>query len=108
MSTEIARPWALMRHHRGWADIFHIEAEAGATVTGRYPDRDADEEMTLNNYAVLARFESHDDAKAARDRGLAERRRHDPTVDAAEAALKAAEQARDEAWMAALKGEGVS
>src|SRR4051812_26431021 len=103
MSAQIARPWALMRHHRGWADLFRIESEAGDTVTGFYPDREADEHVTLRAYAVLARFSSAEAAKAARERGLAERRRHDGAVEQAEAALKAAEQAREDAWIAGLQ-----
>ena len=104
MSQEIAKPWALMRHHAGWADIFHVESETADSVTGFYPDREANEPTTYNAYAVLARFASVDDARAARERGLTERRKHDAAVDAAEAALKAAEKAREDAWVAGLRG----
>jgi hypothetical protein len=103
MSAGIAKPWALIRHHRGWADIFRIDAETGDSVTGVHPERDSDEPVTYRGYAVLARFASADAAKAARERGLAERRKHDAAVDQAEAALKAAEQAREDAWVAGLK-----
>jgi hypothetical protein len=100
----IARPWALMRRHAGWADIFLIEAETADGVSGVYPDRAAEERVSYTAFAVLARFATVEAAREARERALAERRRHDGAVDAADAALKAAEQARDAAWVAALKG----
>jgi hypothetical protein len=92
-----------MRHHAGWADIFHVESETTDSVTGSYPDRDASEPVTYNAYAVLARFPTVEAAKAARERGLMERRKHDAAVDQAEAALKAAEKAREDAWVAGLR-----
>lgn len=101
--AQIARPWALMRHHPGWADLFVIESESRDGVTGRYPDRDSDERVTHTNYAVLARFASADAAREARERALVERRRHDEAVDQAHEALKAAEKAREDAWVAALR-----
>ena len=103
MSQEIAKPWALMRHHAGWADIFHIDSETADSVTGFYPDREASEPTTYNGYAVLARFATVEAARTARERGLTERRKHDAAVDAAEAALKAAEKAREDAWVAGLQ-----
>ena len=103
MTDGIARPWALIRHHRGWADLFRVETETAETVTGVHPDREGEEPVTYRAYAVLARFESLEAAKAARERGLGERRKHDPAVEQAEAALKAAEQAREDAWIAALR-----
>jgi hypothetical protein len=102
----IEKPWALMRHHAGWADIFHIEAETAEGITGSYPDRETDEQVTYTAYAVLARFATMEAARAARERGLAERRKHDAAVDAAHAALKAAEKAREDAWVAGLRGTG--
>ncbi|HVN01292.1 MAG TPA: hypothetical protein VMT68_13870 [Caulobacteraceae bacterium] len=101
--AEIARPWALMRHHAGWADVFHVEAETPDGVTGFYPDRESDERVSYTNYAVLARFATAEAARAARERGLMERRKHDEAVDRAHAALKAAEQAREDAWVAGLR-----
>ena len=101
--VEIAKPWALMRHHPGWADVFRIEAETRDGVTGYYPDRESEERVTHTNYAVLARFASTEAAREARERALAERRRHDEAVDRAHAALKAAEDAREDAWLAALR-----
>ena len=83
MSAEIARPWALMRHHAGWADIFKIESEGPEGLTGFYPDRQSDERVTYTTYAVLARFATLEAARSARERGLAERRKHDAAVDAA-------------------------
>ncbi|HEV2363310.1 MAG TPA: hypothetical protein VGS12_03835 [Caulobacteraceae bacterium] len=103
MPAKIARPWALMRHHAGWADIFLIEAETADGVTGSYPDRESDEQVVYNAYAVLARFDSQEAARQARERALLERRRHDPAVDAARAALEAAEKQREAAWVAALR-----
>ena len=103
MSSEIARPWALMRHHAGWADIFRVEAETADGVTGVYPDRETDEQVSYRSYAVLARFATQEAARAAREQGLAERRKHDDAVDAAEAALKVAEKAREDAWVAGLR-----
>ena len=104
MAGEIDKPWALMRRHAGWADIFHIEAETADGFTGYYPDRESDERVSYTNYAVLARFDSQEAAKAARERALVERRKHDTAVDAAHEALKAAEKAREDAWVAALRG----
>ncbi len=103
MSGTIARPWALMRHHAGWADIFFIESETPDGVSGHYPDRDSDERVAYNAYAVLARFDSQEAARAARERGLLERRKHDAAVDAAHDALKAAEKAREDAWIAGIR-----
>ena len=106
MTSDIKRPWALMRHHAGWADIFRIEAETpDGGVTGFYPDRQSDERVSYTGYAVLARFETVEAAKAARERGLMERRKHDAAVDAAAAALKAAEKAREDAWVAGLRAD---
>jgi hypothetical protein len=103
MSAQVARPWALMRHHAGWADIFRVESETAESVTGVYPDRASDEQVTYTAYAVLARFATLEGARAARERGLAERRKHDKAVDQAVATLKAAEKAREDAWVAGLR-----
>src|ERR1700722_15401072 len=40
VSERMERPWALMRHHAGWADVFHIESETPDSITGFYPDRE--------------------------------------------------------------------
>ena len=106
MSDQIQKPWALMRHHAGWADVFHIDSETAEAVTGFYPDRESDERTSYTNYAVLARFDTAEAAKAARERALTARRAHDAAVDAAYAALKAAEKAREDAWVAALRAGG--
>jgi hypothetical protein len=95
-----------MRHHPGWADLFLIESETRNSVTGCYPDRDSDERVTHTNYAVLARFAGAEAAREARERALGERRRHDEAVDLAHAALQAAEKAREDAWVAALRAAG--
>ena len=104
--ADIPKPWALMRRHAGWADIFRIESETADGVTGYYPDRESDERTSYTNYAVLARFDSVEAARAARERGLMERRKHDAAVDAAADALKAAEKAREDAWVAGLRAPG--
>lgn len=103
MSADGAKPWALMRHHAGWADIFRVESETADGVTGFYPDRESDERTSYKTFAVLARFATVDAAKAARERGLSERRKHDAAVDQAHDALKAAEKAREDAWVAGLR-----
>ena len=56
------KPWALMRHHAGWADVFHVEAETADGVTGCCPI--AEQASTgYTNYAVLARFDTAEAAK---------------------------------------------
>jgi len=103
MGQGIVNPWALMRHHAGWADIFRVESETAEAVTGFYPDREPGEHVTYTTYAVLARFSTVEAARAARERGLAERRKHDAAVEEAHTALKAAEKAREDAWVAGLQ-----
>jgi hypothetical protein len=103
MSAGIAKPWALMRHHAGWADIFRVESETAEGLTGCYPDRESDEQVTYTAFAVLARFSTLEAARAARERGLAERRKHDDAVEQAQSALKAAEKVREDAWVAGLQ-----
>lgn len=99
----IERPYALLRHHAGWADVFHIEAETASTITGRHPDRDPGDAATYNPRAVLARFATLDAARAAREAALATWRAHDPAVREAEARLREVEQAREAAWLACLR-----
>ncbi len=104
MSTQTAKPWALMRHHAGWADVFHIDSETVDAVTGYYPDRETvGPPVTYSVRAVLARFDTFEGAHAAREGGVAEWRKHDVGVREAEAALKAAEQVREKAWTDWLK-----
>ena len=99
MSSQIAKPWALMRHHAGWADVFRIDSETTDAVTGAYPDRETvGPPVTYSVRAVLARFDTFEAAHAAREGGVAEWRKHDVGVREAEAALKAAEQTREKAW----------
>jgi hypothetical protein len=105
MSGDIARPWALVRRHAGWAEILLIQSETPDTATGVRPGREDEEPVTFNAYAVLARFDTAEAARAARERGLIERRKHDAAVDAAEAALKAAEKVREAAWIAGLRAD---
>ena len=105
--SEMERPWALMRHHAGWADVFHIETESADSITGFYPDRETvGPPVSYSMRAVLARFPTLEAARAARESGVAEWRKHDGAVKAAETALSAAEQAREDAWVAWLKSEG--
>jgi hypothetical protein len=59
-------------------------------------------QVTYTAFAVLAGFATMEAASAARERSLVERRKHDAAVELAEATLKAAVQAREDAWIAAL------
>ena len=104
MSNEIEKPWALMRHHAGWADVFRIENATAESVTGFYPDRETvGPPVTYSVRAVLARFPTFEAAHAAREGGVAEWRKHDAAVREAEAALKVAEKTREDAWVNWLK-----
>ena len=103
MTDAIAKPWALMRHHAGWADVFHVESETSDAVTGFYPDREAvGPHVTYSARAVLARFPTLESARAAREGGVSEWRKHDAEVERAHAVLRKAEQTREEAWLAWL------
>ena len=109
MSDAIEKPWALMRHHAGWADVFHVESETSDAVTGFYPDRETvGPHVTYSARAVLARFPTLEAARSAREGGVAEWRKHDAEVEKAHAALRAAEQTREEAWLAWLVAAGGS
>ena len=102
--TDIARPWALMRHHAGWADVFHIEHETADSITGFYPDRETvGPPVNYSMRAVLARFPTLEAARAAREGAVAEWRKHDAQVRDAETALRDAERKREEAWLACLR-----
>jgi hypothetical protein len=93
-----------MRHHAGWADVFNIETETADAVTGIYPDRETvGPPVTYSARAVLARFPTLEAARAAREGGVSEWRKHDAGVKQAQAALEAAEKTREEAWVAWLK-----
>lgn len=108
MTEQIQKPWALMRHHAGWADVFHIETETEDAVTGFYPDRETvGPPVTYSMRAVLARFSTFEGAHAAREGGVSEWRKHDAAVREAEAALKVAEQAREAAWLQWLRAAAV-
>jgi len=107
VSQVIEKPWALMRHHAGWADVFRVESETADAVTGFYPDRETvGPQVTYSARAVLARFPTLEAARAARESGVAEWRKHDAAVKQAEAALSAAEKTREDAWVAWLKAAG--
>src|ERR1700710_2692270 len=57
VTERMERPWALMRHHAGWADVFHIETESADSITGFYPDRETGgPPVSYSVRAVLARF----------------------------------------------------
>ena len=79
MTESIEKPWALMRHHAGWADVFHVESETADAVTGFYPDRETvGPHVTYSARAVLARFptlEAAPHAKAASPSGASTTRR---------------------------------
>ena len=102
--TDIARPWALMRHHAGWADVFPVETDSPDSVTGFYPDREAvGPPVTYSVRAVLARFPTLEAARAAREGAVAEWRKHDAAVRESEDKLHAAEASREAAWLACLR-----
>lgn len=104
MSDRIERPWALMRHHAGWADVFHVESEGADSVTGFYPDRETvGPPVSYSKRAVLARFDSMEAARVAREGAVAEWRKHDAGVREAEAKLRETEKAREDAWLACLR-----
>ena len=105
MSDQIERPWALMRHHAGWADVFHIDSENPDSITGFYPDRETvGPPVTYSVRAILARFETMEAARAAREGAVLEWRKHDAAVRDAETTLREAEKAREDAWLTCLKG----
>jgi hypothetical protein len=107
MSDAIEKPWALMRHHAGWADVFHIESETSDSVTGFYPDRETvGPHVTYSARAILGRFPTIESARSAREGGVAEWRKHEAEVERAHAALRKAEQTREEAWLAWLAAAG--
>ena len=104
MSERIERPWALMRHHAGWADVFHVDSETADSITGFYPDREGSgPAVSYSMRAVLARYPTIEAARAAREEAVAEWRKHDAGVREAEAKLREAEKAREEAWLACLR-----
>jgi hypothetical protein len=104
VSERIERPWALMRHHAGWADVFHIETESADSITGFYPDRETvGPPVTYSMRAVLARFPTLEGARSAREGAVAEWRKHDAAVREAEAKLRDAEKNREEAWLKCLR-----
>ena len=81
MSDQIERPWALMRHHAGWADVFHIDSESADSITGFYPDRETvGPPVNYSVRAVLARFPTMEAARAAREGAVLEWRKHDASV----------------------------
>lgn len=104
VSDRIERPWALMRHHAGWADVFHIDSETSDSITGFYPDRESvGPPVTYSMRAVLARYPTIEAARAAREGAVAEWRKHDAGVQEAEATLRAAEKLREDSWLASLR-----
>lgn len=105
MSDQIERPWALMRHHAGWADVFHIDSESADSITGFYPDRETvGPPVNYSVRAVLARFATMEAARAAREGAVLEWRKHDAEVREAESKLRDAEKAREDAWLNCLRG----
>ena len=104
MTDGIERPWALMRHHAGWADVFLIEKETADSITGVYPDRETvGPPVNYSVRAILARFETLEAARAAREGAVLAWRQHDAAVRDAESQLRDAEKAREDAWLTCLK-----
>lgn len=104
VSERIERPWALMRHHAGWADVFHVESETADSITGFYPDRETvGPPVSYSTRAVLARYPTMEAARAAREEAVGEWRKHDAAVREAETRLREAEKAREDAWLACLR-----
>lgn len=104
MSNRIERPWALMRHHAGWADVFHIESETSDSITGFYPDRETvGPPVNYSTRAVLARYTTLEAARSAREEAVGEWRKHDAGVRDAETKLREAEKLREEAWLGCLR-----
>lgn len=106
MTDQISKPWALMRHHAGWADVFHIESESADSITGFYPDRETvGPPVNYSVRAVLARYPTLEAARAAREGAVLEWRKHDAAVRDAETKLRDAEKAREDAWIGFLRQE---
>jgi hypothetical protein len=104
VSERMERPWALMRHHAGWADVFHIESETADSITGFYPDRETvGPPVNYSVRAVLARYATLEAARSAREDAVAEWRKHDAGVRDAETVLRDAEKAREDAWIKCLR-----
>ncbi len=104
VSDRIERPWALMRHHAGWADVFHIDSETADTITGFYPDRETvGPPVNYSTRAVLARYLTLEAARSAREGAVSEWRKHDAGVRDAEAQLRNAEKLREDAWLNSLR-----
>jgi hypothetical protein len=104
VSDRIERPWALMRHHAGWADVFHIDSETADSITGFYPDRESvGPPVTYSLRAVLARYPTIEAARSAREGAVSEWRKHDAGVREAEMALRAAEKLREDSWLSSLR-----
>lgn len=104
VSDRIERPWALMRHHAGWADVFHVESETGDSITGFYPDRETvGPPVNYSTRAVLARFPTLEAARSAREGAVSEWRKHDAGVRDAETKLREAEKMREDAWLTCLR-----
>jgi hypothetical protein len=104
VSDRIERPYALMRHHAGWADVFHIDSESADSITGFYPDREAvGPPVNYSTRAVLARFTSLEAAREAREGAVLEWRKHDAGVRDAETKLREAEKLREDAWLNCLR-----
>ena len=104
MSDRIERPWALMRHHAGWADVFHIDSETADSITGFYPDRETvGPPVTYSLRAVLARYPTLESARAAREGAVSAWRKFDAGVHEAETKLREAEKLREDSWLASLR-----
>ena len=104
VSDRIERPWALMRHHAGWADVFHIDSETADSITGFYPDRETvGPPVNYSLRAVLARYPTLEAARAAREGAVSAWRTHDALVHEAEMKLREAEKLREDSWLNSLR-----
>ena len=106
MSERMERPWALMRHHAGWADVFHIETESNDSITRLLSgprDGGSAGELLGARGAGPVRRRWRPRSAAAREGAVAEWRKHDAGVRDAEAKLREAERAREDAWLTCLR-----
>jgi len=79
-------------------------ADLADAVTAVLSDEVLARRLTRDARAVLARFATLEAARAAREAAIAEWRKHDDAIHEANQKLRAVEQAREQAWLACLRG----